>query len=509
MTATRQEHSWRSWVAFAAMAIGMFFAILDIQIVASSLIDIQFALNIPPDRLSYLQTTYLIAEIVAIAMTGWLTRVLSTRWLFVCAMIGFVLFSVCCAAAPTYQWLFTFRALQGFFGGAIIPVIFTAAFRMFPPADQGKATVLGGGLAMLAPTVGPFIGGWITETLSWHWLFLINIGPGLLVAAIAARLINIDKPDLKHAFTLDAVALASITVCLATLELTLKEAPSLGWTSRPAAFLAFACVLTGGWFVRRSLYRRAPLIDLSVFGDRTFVIGCVFSFVLGMALYGMTYLMPLFLGVVRQHGPLTIGTIMMVTGAAQLLAAPAAAALEQRMDARVMMALGYGLFAAGLIWNGFATYQWDFDELFWPQVLRGAAVMICLLPATRLALGQLPADKIANGSSVFNLMRNIGGAVGLAVIDTVLELRPAHHVDRIVAALLDGDRDMALFVGLPPERFTGMPLEEIDAATRQVVEPLVERAAAVASFNEAWWLVGGLVGLALLALPLMRKPAAD
>lgn len=490
------------------MSVGMFLAILDIQIVASSLIDIQFDLSIPQNHLSYIQTTYLIAEVIAIALTGFLTRVMSTRWLFTAAMTGFVAASIACAASETYMTLYIFRFIQGLFGGAVIPIIFSAAFLMFPARQQPIATVIGGGFAMLAPTVGPFVGGWITETLSWQWLFLINIVPGLAVALIAACLVRVDAPQWSHVRKLDGFALALVAIFLASLELTLKESPGLGWTSGWALALAAVCVLSGALAVRRCLLRGEPLIDLGVFRDRNFAIGAWFSFVLGMALFGAIYLLPLFLGLVRGLGPLAIGTVMIVTGVAQLITAPVATVMEQRVPPRAMTAFGFTLLAAGLIWNGFATAAWEFDELFGPQVLRGAAFMICLLPITRLALGQLPPDKVANGSALFNLMRNIGGAVGLALIDTIAEVRAPHHVERIVAALQAGSRETAAFVGLPLERFNGTPIAEIDETTREMVAPLVERAAAVASFNDAWLLIGALVAASLLTLPLMRRSKA-
>lgn len=498
---------WRNLLGFAAMTTGMFLAILDIQIVASSLLDIQLSLKIPGPRLSYIQTTYLIAEVIAIALTGWLARVMSTRWLFVAAMIGFVVASAACAASTTYPMLYTFRFIQGLFGGAIIPLVFSAAFLMFPPRHQPLATVIGGGFAMLAPTVGPYIGGWITEHLSWHWLFLINIVPGLLVAAAAGKCIKFDRPDWAHARKLDLWALAAIVIFLTTLELTLKEAPKLGWSSPLALMLALACLAAGVGTLYRCLHRPDPLIDLRTFRDPTFAIGAWFSFVLGMALFGATYLLPLFLGIARQLGPLEIGTIMIVTGAAQLLTAPFAAFAEPRLPPRPMTAAGYGLIAAGLIWNGFATYAWDFDQLLVPQVLRGVGFMLCFLPITRLALGQLAPAHVPSGSALFNLVRNIGGAVGLALIDTVIENRAPQHVERIVARLQAGDRGMAAFVGLPLERFTGVPLRDIEPAARELVEPLVRRAAAVASLNDAWMLLGVVIVASLIAVPLMRAPS--
>lgn len=503
-----QQKPLAAWIGFTAMTLGMFMAILDIQIVASSMIDIQFALNIPSEHLSYIQTTYLIAEVIAIAMTGWLTRVLSTRWLFVAAMIGFVLASAGCAASQSYQALYAWRVVQGLFGGAIIPLVFTSAFLLFPPRNQPLATVIGGGFAMLAPTVGPFIGGWITETYSWHWLFLINLIPGIAAAGVVAATIRIDRPEWKFARHIDIIGLILVIVFLGTLELTLKQGAQWGWSSSLTLGLAAVILASGVLSVMQSLRRGDPLIDVRAFSDRTFAIGAWYSFVLGMGLYGSVYLLPIFLAIIRNLGPFETGTVMIVMGATQLLTAPLAARFEQRIDPRWMTGFGYALFAAGLLSNAVATYEWEFKEHIVPQILRGAAVMVCILPVTRLALGQLAPERIPNASALFNLMRNVGGAVGLALIDTILENRPAVHAERIVAALKAGDREMAAFVGIPLDKFTAEAVAKADATTQELVQPLVERAAAVASFNDAWLMIGLFVALSLLALPLMKAPAA-
>ena len=356
--------SWRTWVGFSAMAAGMFLAILDIQIVASSLVDIAVDLHIPADRLSYLQTAYLIAEVIAIALTGWLTRGLSTRGLFCAGLGGFICASAACAASTSYPALVGWRFAQGLFGGVLIPSVFSAAMLMFPLRQQGLATVIAGTFAMLAPTIGPFIGGWITETLSWHWLFLINIAPGILMAVLVAWTVRIDTPRPATLRKVDGTALVGLIAFLATLELVLKEAPHRGWASPLTLGLTAICCVSGVLTIRRCMTHADPLIDLGVLRDRSFAVGAVYSFVLGMALFGATYLMPLFLGLVRGHGPLEIGTIMMVTGAAQLVTAPAAIWIEQRVAPRALTACGYALFAGGLAANAVATPAWDFGELF-------------------------------------------------------------------------------------------------------------------------------------------------
>jgi DHA2 family multidrug resistance protein len=260
--------------------------------------------------------------------------------------------------------------------------------------------------------------------------------------------------------------------------------------------------------VRRSLRQAKPLIDLSPFRTHNFAAGCWFSFVLGIGLYGATYLLPLFLGLVRNYDALAIGEIMMVTGAAQLVMAPVATALARRADIRLVTAAGYALLAIGFIGNSFMSFETDFWGLFWQQIVRGAAVMLCLLPTTSLALGGFDPFLVPNASGLFNLMRNLGGAIGLALIDTVLDLRIPVHVEAIVARLQAGDAAAARLVGLPTERFTGVPLGAVDDATHALVAPLVERAGLVAAFNEAWLVIGALILVSMLALPLLRPAAA-
>lgn len=495
----------RTWIGFIAMSTGMLMAILDIQIVASSLPDIQVGLHLRLAQLSWVQTAYLMAEIVAIPLTGWLTRLLSTRGAFVAGVSGFTLASIACAASGSFWSLVPARVVQGFCGGLLIPLVFSAIFLMFPPPQRPRATALAGVMAMLAPTLGPTVGGFITDRYSWHWLFLINVGPGILVALLVALLVDIDRGDRRQLGSVDLWALPLLALSLASLEILLKEGPHRGWSDPLMLLLIALCLGSGLWAIRRCLVHPRPLIDLACFRDRNFVLGCCFSFALGIGLYGATYLLPVFLGVVRFYEAFDIGLIMIVTGATQLLVAPLAAFLEPRIDARLLTLAGYGLLAAGLIGNGFMNSGTDFWGLFWQQVARGAAVMLCLLPSTALALDALPPARVPNASGVFNLMRNLGGAIGLALIDTIIERRTPEHVQALVARLQAGDPAAARFVGLPTDRFTGVPLTHIDKATRDFVAPLVRRAAFTASIDDAWIFIGGLVLLSLLLLPLMRR----
>ena len=301
-------------IGFAMMCVGMFMAILDVQVVATSLPTIQSALAIPPDRMSWVQTAYLIAEVIAIPLTGFLTRALTMRWLFVPAISVFTLASIGCAASESFAALIAWRVLQGFSGGTLIPAVFSAVFLLFPISRQGLATTFAGVLAVLAPTVGPVVGGWITQTYSWHWLFLINVIPGIVSALVASALLPRAAMRLSEARRLDILSLALLAIALAALEIALKEAPTRGWSSGFVLGLLALSLASGVSFVRRTLSAAQPIVDLATFADRSFAIGCVLSFVLGIGLFGSVYLMPVFLAFVREHDAFEIGKIMLVTG---------------------------------------------------------------------------------------------------------------------------------------------------------------------------------------------------
>jgi DHA2 family multidrug resistance protein len=501
--------SLRTWVGFAMMCLGMFMAILDIQVVATSLPTIQAALGVRPDQMSWVQTAYLIAEVIAIPLTGVLTRVMSTRGLFVTAISVFTIASAGCAASQSFPTLLAFRILQGFSGGTLIPSVFAVVFLMFPFRLQGTATTIAGVLAVLAPTVGPIVGGWITQTYSWHWLFLINIAPGVLAAAGGAVFLARSPADPVALRTIDAFGLALLVIALAALEIGLKQAPDHGWLAPQVIGLLGLSAVAAAGFVTRSLARRPAIVELRTLKNRNFAIGCVLSFVLGIGLFGSVYLMPVFLALVRGHGALEIGEIMLVTGAAQLLTAPIAVALERRVDARLLTTFGFVLFGAGLAASAFETGQTDFRQMFWPQIARGVAIMFCLLPPTRLALGRLEDSQVPDASGLFNLMRNLGGAIGLALIDTVIFGRAPKLAEAIVAKLQRGDTDTARAVGIPLALFQSHGSGPIDADTAEMLRPMVQHLALVQAINEAWMLVSALTLLALLTVPFARpeKPA--
>ena len=493
-----------TWLGFIAMCVGMFMAILDIQIVATSLPTIQDALAISPEMISWIQTSYLIAEAITIPFTGILTRALSLRGLFTLAVALFVGASLGCAASTGFSSLIAWRVLQGCAGGTLIPAVFTSVFVLFPGRGQALATGFAGMVAVLAPTIGPVVGGWITSTFSWQWLFLVNVGPGAVAAVVAASLLPRADVDFSPLRNFDLPSLLMLTVALAALEIGLKEAPGRGWASATVLGVLALSLTCGAAFVGRTFGRTSPIVDLTELADRNFALGSALSFILGVGLYGSVYLMPLFLAFVRGHTSLEIGEIMLVTGAAQFTAAPIAVWLERRVSARLLAALGFALLCVGLAMSTHDAPRTDFAEMALPQAVRGFALMVCLLPPTRIALGHLPQQRVADASGLFNLMRILGGAIGLALIDTIVFGRAAHHGEELAEHLLRGDAYTFAYVGLPLLPGGTAVTPDMMLAAR----PAVEKAALSMAINEAWAMVAAFtaVGIALSACVRRRLP---
>ncbi|PZQ78952.1 MAG: MFS transporter, partial [Ancylobacter novellus] len=497
----------RRMFAFLCMVFGMFMAILDIQIVSASLAEIQAGLAASSDEISWVQTSYLIAEVVMIPLSGFLSRALSTRWLFVAAATGFTVMSFMCATATTINQMIVYRALQGFLGGGMIPTVFAAAYSVFPREKQRVVAPLIGLVATLAPTIGPTIGGYLTDLFSWHWLFLVNIIPGILVIIATATLVDFDEPDLALLDRFDWWGLIFMAGFLGSLEFVLEEGPTNDWfEDRAIFFFAIAGTVSAVAFFARVLMAREPVVDLRAFSNRNFAVGSAFSFVVGIGLYGLTYLYPLYLARVRGYSALMIGETMFVSGLAMFICAPIAGRLMGKVDPRVMIAFGFGAFALGTWQVTGLTKDWDFWELLVPQILRGVGIMMAMIPVNNISLGTLPPAQLKNASGLFNLMRNLGGAVGLAMINTVLNDRWDLHLARL-------HENVQWANAVAVERLDTMTRSlsalgsDAEAAALKRMAGQVRIQAEVMAFSDVFLVLTVLFVLLLLASPLMSRPA--
>ena len=418
----------RAIVPFAIMCVGMFIALLDIQIVASSLQEIGGGLSAAQDQISWLQTAYLIAEIIMIPLSGWLTRLFSTRRLFAGSALGFTCASILCGLAWNIDSMIIFRTLQGMLGASMIPTVFTSSFHYFPGPKRVYAAAVIGTIASVAPTLGPVIGGWITDTLDWHWLFYVNLVPGLLVTIGVALLVDIDKADLSLLGDADYPGIALMAVALGTLEYVLEEGARWNWFSdETIRICAIISAVTGLLFVARSLTYEHPVVDLHALRDRNFLIGCILSFVTGIGIFSTIYLEPLFLGYVRGFSAWQTGVAIFSTGVASLVGVPIYIALARKFDGRWLMMFGLTCFGLAMWSFSFITHDWGGNQLLVPQILRGFPQVFAVAPSVTLGLGSLPAARLKYASGLFNMMRNLGGAVGIAVCGAVLNDRTNQH----------------------------------------------------------------------------------
>ncbi|MEN9755115.1 MAG: hypothetical protein RLZ07_1497 [Pseudomonadota bacterium] len=513
MNAPTQAQGWppqpvltaRRVIAFTGMVFGMFMAILDIQIVSASLAEIQAGLSASAEEISWVQTAYLIAEVVMIPLSGFLGRMVSTRYLFAASAAGFTLMSVMCAQASSIEEMILWRALQGFIGGGMIPSVFSAAFTIFPRDKQSIVSPIIGLVATLAPTIGPTAGGYLTDLFSWHWLFLVNVIPGIGVTLAAWFLIDFDKPNWGLFKTFDWWGLAGMAALLGGLEYVLEEGPAKDWFQDEAILWCAVLSLVGSLiFFYRAFTAATPIVDLKAFSNRNFASGCLASFTIGIGLYGLTYLYPVFLARVRGYTSLEIGETMFLTGVAMFFTAPFAGRLSAKLDPRIMLAIGIFGFAIGTFLASTLTKEWGFHELIWPQIFRGVSLMFCMVPINNVALGTLPPERLKNASGLFNLTRNLGGAVGLALINSLLNDRWDFHLQHLREKIAWGRQVADETLANITQGLSALGDNAALAATKQI-SMMARREALVLALGDVFLALTFVFLLMLLVLPAIKR----
>ena len=499
--------SLRDWFGVLAMSVGLFMAIMDVQIVTSSLTQIQGGLSASADEISWVQTAYLIADVVMAPLSGTLSRLLSTRVLFVTATLGFTAASGLCATATSLSQMIVYRAIQGFCGGAITPSVFPVIYTRFRGPPLTRLMVMISVILNLSSTLGPTIGGFLTDTLSWHWLFLVNIVPGIAVAAVVWVCVKIDKPDPSLLRYFDVIGLVLMATFLGCLQYALQEGPRWDWlddaTIRLAVVVSSICSVLFFW---RVLTYRQPIVDLRAFTNRNFALGSFFTFLVGTGMYSTTYLIPLFLAQVRGFSALQIGQTVFIAGIAQMAMSPFSTQIARRVDLRLMLATGLGLFAFSMYLTAGLTNQASFPELLVPQAVRGVSLMLCYIPANMIALGSVPQDKLKNASGLYGLTRDLGGAIALASIGTIMNGRMQFHWNRLVEDVNLARPAVQHFIDAQTNRLDSLIPGDAHQAAVTMLGNLVHREALVLSYNDMLLLIGGLFVFGLTLIPLVLRP---
>jgi DHA2 family multidrug resistance protein len=496
----------RKIIAFVAMVFGMFMSILDIQVVSASLSEIQAGLSASADEIPWVQTSYLIAEVIMIPLSGFLSRAFSTRYMFAISAAGFTLMSFMCATSSSIGEMVVWRALQGFIGGGMIPTVFATAYMIFPREKQPVVAPVIGLVATLAPTIGPTIGGYLTDMFSWHWLFLVNIVPGIIVTLLTWFLVDFDEPDLALLENFDWTGLFSMAVFLGALEYVLEEGPTKNWFDEDWILYGTIASVAGALvFFWRAFTAKNPIVDLTTFNNRNFWTGCLLSFVLGIGLYGLTYIYPVYLARVRGYSALMIGETLFITGLCQFITAPIAGRLITKVDPRILIAFGFAGFALGTWQASYVTKDWDFYELLIPQILRGSSLVMCFIPINNLTLGTMAPERLKNASGLFNLTRNLGGAVGLAVINTILNKRMDLHLARTHEAVAWGRTQAEETLNTLMQAFASRG-SDAELAAISKLAAIVRRESMVMALSDVFLVITITFVMMLVLIPIMRRP---
>jgi DHA2 family multidrug resistance protein len=500
----------RDWFGVLAMVCGQFLAIMDVQIVTSSLTQIQGGLSASSDEISWVQTAYLIADVVVVPLSGMLSRLFSTRVVFVGAALGFTAASALCATATSLTQMIIYRALQGASGGAMTPTVFPVVYTKFRQPQLGTIMVIISLILNLSSTLGPTVGGYLTDTLSWHWLFLVNIVPGIGVSIVVWFLIDIDKPDLSLLRYFDLYGLVLMALFLGSLEYSLEEGARWDWLADGTIRLTVSvAAIASVLFFWRVLTYRQPIVDLRTFANRNFALGTFYTFIIGIGLYSVTYLIPLFLAEIRGMSAFQIGTTVVVTGLTQMMISPFTARIARRIDLRIMLALGIGLFAVAMFLTANLNNQSSFPELFVPQVVRGVALMFCYLPANLISLSTLRPDMLKNGAGLYNLTRDLGGAIGLAVIGTIMNSRLHFHWNRLIEAVNPARPVVQQFLDAQTARLDPHFPGGATPAAVKLLGGLVQREALVLTFNDVLLIIGAIFLVAFFMIPLLRRSSGS
>ena len=385
----------------------------------------------------------------------------------------------------------------------MIPTVFASAYTVFP---RSKFYIVGpiiGLVATLAPTIGPTVGGFITDVLSWHWLFFINIVPGVAITVGVLALVDFDQPNFKLLDRFDWWGLIAMAGFLGSLEYVLEEGPQYEWLQDTSVAV---CAVSAIAFFYRVLTAEEPIVDIRAFTDRNFGIGCLISFCIGIGLYGLTYMYPRYLAEVRGYSALMIGETMFVSGITMFLTAPIVGRLMQKVDMRLIIATGLVIFALGSWQMTWITRDYDFYELLVPQILRGIGMMFAMVPTNNIALGTLAPERVKNASGLFNLTRNLGGAVGLAVINQVLNERTDLHISRLHERVNWGNATATETLNMFTQRLQGMGDASLMAMKQ--LSQIVHRQAVVMGYGDAFFMLTLFYfGLSVLVM-LLKKPAA-
>ena len=500
----------KTWIAVFGATLGAFMAVLNIQIVNASLADIQGAIGAGFDDGGWISTSYLIGEIVVIPLTGWLAQVFSVRLYLLTNAILFLVFSAACAFAQDLPQMIALRAVQGFSGGVLIPLAFTLIITLLPKGKQPIGLALFALSATFAPAIGPTIGGYLTENFGWQYIFYVNLVPGALMIGMLWFSLEARPMRLSLLRDGDWLGIMTMAIGLAALQTVLEEGNKDDWFGSPFIVrLSIIAAVALALFFVIELSAEKPLLNLRLLLRRNFGFGMLANFLLGIALYGSVFILPVYLSRIQGYNSEQIGMVLAWTGLPQLLLIPLVPRLMQRFDPRILIAAGFALFAASNFMNITMTSDYANDQLLWPDIVRAVGQALVMTPLSAVATAGIEAENAGSASSLFNMMRNLGGAIGIAMLQTFLTKREQYHSNVLMQSVSMFEEATRARSAQLTEYFVNHGvLDRTDAAHRAYVAigHIVQKQAFILAFSDTFYLLGASLIVALVASLLLKKP---
>ncbi|MBS0642851.1 MAG: multidrug efflux MFS transporter [Proteobacteria bacterium] len=500
----------RTWIAVVGATIGAFMAVLNIQIVNASLADIQGAIGAGVDDGGWISTAYLVAEIVVIPLTGFLAQVFSLRRYLLVNAILFLAFSVACAFAQNLGQMIILRAIQGFCGGVLIPLAFTIIITFLPKSKQPAGLALFALSATFAPAIGPTIGGYLTETYGWKYIFYVNLLPGAVMVGMLWATLERAPMKLSLLRQGDWAGIATMAIGLAALQTVLEEGNKDDWFGSDFILrLSIVAFVALGLFIAIELTVQKPLLNLRLILRRNFGFGMIANFLMGVALYGSVFILPLYLARLQGYNAEQIGMVLAWTGLPQLILIPIVPRLMKFVDVRLLIGTGFALFAASNFMNIHLNGNIAADQLLWPNIVRAVGQALAFAPLSAVATAGIEAANAGSASALFNMMRNLGGAIGIAILQTVLTKREQFHSNILTNTVSDFQEATRERIADLTQYFLSNGVTDQAEAAHQAIIAIglrIREQANIMAFADTFFLIGAALIVAMVASLLLRKP---
>jgi DHA2 family multidrug resistance protein len=499
----------KTWLAVIGANLGAFMAILNIQIVNASLANVQGGIGAGIDDGGWISTSYLIAEIIVIPLSAWLAQVFSVRIYLLTNAVLFLVFSASCALAHNLPQMIVLRALQGFFGGVLIPLAFTLIITLLPKAKQSVGLALFAVSATFAPAIGPTIGGYLTENWGWQYIFYVNLVPGAFMVGMLWFSLEPKPMNLALLREGDWPGIVTMAIGLGALQTVLEEGNKDDWFGsdfivRLSIIAAIALTL----FFWVELTSKKPLLNLRLLARRNFGFGTLANFLMGTALYGSVFILPQYLARIQGYNSEQIGLVLAWTGLPQLVLIPMVPRLMKRFDARLIITVGFALFAASNFMNITMTTDYGSDQLFWANVVRAIGQALAFAPLSMVATAGIEAENAGSASALFNMMRNLGGAVGIAMLQTFLTKREQYHSNVLTPSVSLFEQATRTRIDQLTQYFINHGITgRADAAHRAFVAigGIVQKQAFILAFSDTFYLMGAALLVGLMAVLFLKK----